>query len=259
MGFRMGESRKSEEGFTIVELLISILVSAIVLAAVSAAFIVQNKSFSNQEQVVDAQEHARAALQLMTKELLMAGYDPTAGADAGILVADSHTIRFTMDIVGDGDVADANEDITYALDATENQVTRKVGSSGTPQPIAENIEALTFTYFDSDDNALTPLPLDDPSDRARITRVSVEVTPKMPETAGFNHNAGEEGVVQLAKVGAVQAWTFVRDALVPDAHAKDKRGLKSSVTPHGLRRTRAGAGGEHHSAKDESHVDDTSS
>jgi type II secretory pathway pseudopilin PulG len=233
MGFRIGASRRGEEGFTLVELLISILVSMVVLGAVSATFIVQNKSFSSQEQVVNAQEHARAALQLMTKELLMAGYDPTGSADAGIEVAESDTVQFTMDTDGDQSFT-GSERIVYALDTTENQVTRN------GQPIAENIEALTFTYFDSDGAELSSLPLSD-SDKERVTRVAVEVTPIMPQSAGFKHGEGDENLIRLAQAGAVQAWAFVTDVLAPDALAASNRKLKDSVSPPNLGKTRSGA------------------
>jgi type II secretory pathway pseudopilin PulG len=233
MGFRMGESRKGEDGFTLVELLISILVSMVVLGAVSATFIIQNKSFSTQEQVVNAQEHARAALQLMTKELLMAGYDPTGNADAGIEVAESDTVQFTMDTDGSQSFT-GSERIIYALDTTENQITRN------GQPLAENIEALTFTYFDSDGAELSSLPLSD-SDKERVTRVSVEVTPIMPQSAGYRHGEDHADLIRLARAGAVQAWTFVTDVLAPDAHAVSNRKLKDSVSPPNLGKARSGA------------------
>jgi Tfp pilus assembly protein PilW len=245
MGIGTGNALKNEKGFTIVELLVSILVSMIVLAAVSAAFMVQNKSFADQEQVIDAQENARAAIQLMMKELLMAGYDPTGTAGAGILMADSDTVQFTMDIDGDGTATGiAGEDITYALDTSENQVTRETGGSGS-QPIAENIQAISFSYFDSDGNQLTAVPLSS-SDRAKVTRVSVEVTPKMPQSASFNHLMEQGDLVRLAKAGAVQVCAFVTEALVPSAQAQitstqDNTTLKDSVAPPNLGKTRTGA------------------
>lgn len=262
MGVRILKSGRGNEGFTIVELLVSILVSMIVLAAVSAAFIVQDKSFAKQEQVIDAHENARAAIQLMMKELLMAGYDPTGGASAGILLADSNTVRFTMDTNnsgnGDGDVADSNEDITYALDTAENQITRKVGSSGTPQPIAENIEALAFSYFDRNGNQLTGVPLSN-SDKAKVTRISVEVTPKMPETAGFNRRDDPENLIQLARAGAVRVWVLVNKALTPNAHAASDKTLKDSVTPPNLGKTKTGANDDYDAAEDKTYIEISSS
>ncbi len=219
------------------------------LAAISATFITQNKSFSNQEQVVDAQENARAALQLMTKELLMAGYDPTGGAGAGIEVADSDRVQFTMDTDSDQTFT-GTERILYALDTAENQVTRN------GQPIAENIQSLAFSYFDSDGNELTSVPLSN-ADKANVTRVSVEVTPIMPQSANFNHKGNEENIVRLAYGGAVQVWKAVAEVLTPSAFATNTRALKDSVSPPNLGKTRTAS--DYETAQDETWIETGSS
>ena len=213
--------KSGEEGFTMVELLISILVSMIVLAAISATFIIQNKSYAKQEQVVDVQENARAALQLMTKELLMAGYDPAGlakpGVVIGIMMADSDTVRFTMDLRGDslgsdpdGYVDDANEDVTYALDTTENQITRN------GQPIGESIQALSFQYFDSNDDELTSVPLS-ASDLEEVTRISVELEPLFPQSLSFDVRGGgtHKDFIRLAHAGAVRVCEAVAHVFSP--------------------------------------------
>ena len=217
------------------------------LAAISATFITQNKSFSNQEQVVDAQENARAALQLMTKELLMAGYDPSGKAGAGVEVADSDRVQFTMDINSDGDCEDSGERIIYTLDTIDNQVERKSGR-GTPVPIGENIQSLSFTYFDSDGNQLTSVPLSN-ADKANVTRVSVEVTRIMPQSANFNRKGNGENIVRLAYVGAVQVWKAVAEVLTPSAFATNTRALKDSVSPPNLGKTRTAS--DYETAQDE--------
>lgn len=234
-------AKRGEEGFTVAELLVSVLVSVIVLAAISASFMVQNKSFTAQEQIVETQQNARAALQLMTKELLMAGYDPMGTADAGIEEADSNTVQFTMDLNGNGTL-DSDERIVYALDTTENQVTRN------GQPMAENIEVLSFSYFDGDGTELTGVPLSS-SDKERVTRVSVEVTPRATQSASFNLKEGgaEEAVIRLAYAGAARVRGFVREVLTPPYAFADVSGtqsdrkLKDGVAPPNLGKTRTGA------------------
>ena len=233
--------RSGEEGFTLVELLISILVSMIVLAAISATFVIQNKSYAKQEQVVDVQENARAALQLMTKELLMAGYNPTGitgNAKPGIVEADSDTVRFTMDFRGailgsdpDGDVDDPNEDITYTLDADKDQVTRKSGSAGTAQPIGETIQTLSFKYFDSDDNELTGS-----FDLEEVTRVSIELEPLFPQSLSFDVRGGGtyRDFIRLAHAGAVRACEVVARVLSPSYAFAGPRTLKDGVKPPNL-------------------------
>jgi type IV pilus assembly protein PilW len=151
----MNDTQKTEAGFTLVELMIAIVVALIVTAAVYAAYVVQQRTYKAQEQVAEAQQNIRAALLLMCRDLRMAGYDPTGDANAGITAATQAGIRFTLDDAGaaatdpftgdsDGDTADANEDIEYALNGTT--LGKQTGGAGGFQPIAEDIQALEFRY-----------------------------------------------------------------------------------------------------------------
>ncbi len=165
----------SEKGFTLVELLVAILASLVVLGAIAATFIIQDRSYNRESQVVDMQENARAGMHMITQLLAMAGYDPTGTAGAGLVTAASDEIRFTMDLNGSGVIGDeitgeADEDITFALDTSDLQLTMD------DQPLAENIppDGLVFSYFDSNDNQLsTPLTAED---RASVTRVTIQLT-----------------------------------------------------------------------------------
>jgi len=96
----------------------------------------------------------------MTKEIRMAGCDPTGNAGAGIVTANANSISFTEDIRGDADGSDPdgatndpNESIAYAL--SNNNLVRNTG--GGNQVVAENIDALDFVYLDADGNTTTTL------------------------------------------------------------------------------------------------------
>ena len=244
--------RSGEEGFTMVELLVSILVSMIVLTAISATFVLQNKSYAKQEQVVDVQENARAALQLMTKELLMAGYNPTGSATAGIEKAEASTVQFTMDLGGntpgsppDGFVDDANEDITYTYDSINKRIDRN------DQPLAESIQALSFSYFDSDDNELTGS-----FDLKEVTRVAIQLTPLFPAHLSFDVRGSgtHKDLIRLAHAGAVRVSEVVARVLSP-SYAFADSSLQDSVKPPNL--GKRGAVGD--MANDETWDNDSSS
>jgi type IV pilus assembly protein PilW len=158
----------SEKGFTLVELLTAIVPALIVLGAVTSTLIIQNRSYEQQAHIVEMQENVRAGMQMMTRELVMAGYDPTGTTGAGIVSTGPSSIRFTMDLDGDGDVSDSNEDVTYALDATDKQLTRKCTAVDTATPLAENIQGLFFTYYDSNNSTA--------SDVGKIRRITIELT-----------------------------------------------------------------------------------
>lgn len=160
---------KNCNGFTLIEVLVAMLISGIVLATVYSAFQAQQDSYVAQDQVVEMQQNLRAAISLMTKELRMAGYDPSNSAGAGITAADVNGITFTLVADDDGndndsdgtvDEADELKTISYDLydtgvdnDADLDDIGRQVGA--TKRAIAENIEAMAFIYTLDDGTQVT--------------------------------------------------------------------------------------------------------
>ncbi len=163
--------KMSEKGFTLIELLVAMVASLVVLGAIAGTFIIQNNTYEQQAQVVQMQENARAGIQIMTTEFLMAGYDPTGSASAGIVTAGSDSVTFSMDLDGDGTVtgsSESSEYVTYALDTTDNQLTRMGTSTDTsPDPLSEDIEAVSLTYYDAN-NAVTAVV-------GNIRRITIEL------------------------------------------------------------------------------------
>ena len=160
---------ESNRGFTVIELLVSMAIAGVVMAAVYLSFNAQQKSYIVQEQVVAMQQNIRAAIYYMEREVRMAGYDPNGSGEMGILTAESDSIRFTLDINdgidndgdgsidewdeagnGNGNSNDSNEDITYSLYDFGGDGDNDLGrdSGGGNQPLAENIDVIDFVYLD---------------------------------------------------------------------------------------------------------------
>ena len=160
---------RSEKGFTLVELLVTVAMMVVVMAGVYLVFYSQQKSYTVQEQVAEMQQNLRGAMYLMAKEIKMAGCNPTGQAQAGISTAAAKSIHFTMDLRGkgtdtpNGNTSDENENITYALadilpTSSGDGVMEIVRDTGTGQQVvAENIDALNFVYLDSNGNVTTDL------------------------------------------------------------------------------------------------------
>jgi type IV pilus assembly protein PilW len=141
----------------------------------------QQKNHITQGNLVDMQQGLRAGLEVIGSELKMAGYDPRAGFTGGpmILVADTADLQFEIDRNGDGDL-DSGEAIRFALtndangdgiaDGTPCDLGRGL-DGGALQPLAENIDALNFVYFDSNGDVL-PTPV---ADRSAIGSIQVTV------------------------------------------------------------------------------------
>jgi type IV pilus assembly protein PilW len=184
-------------GFTLLELLIAMVVGLVVLGAVYAVFTVQNTQLSNQESMTEMQQNARIAMEMMTREIGLAGYRDVSltltdancsgsggalprctgttpwgsGYCLGIMTAAADAIKFTMDITNsaganntpDGTVCNANEFITYELYTSSGVqcLGRKSSVTATRQQVVENVEALEFLYYNSAGTQLTqPVALD---------------------------------------------------------------------------------------------------
>jgi type IV pilus assembly protein PilW len=146
---------RNNRGFTIVEVLVALSLTGIVMTAIYTTYISQQKSYSIQSQIGYMQQNLRAALQVMTGELRMAGYDPKGTADAKVvsLSTSPAAIRFTADLNADGDTDDANEDITYSVYTSDGvqQLGRK--NPDVNMSVAEHVEILDLVFLDADNNA----------------------------------------------------------------------------------------------------------
>lgn len=146
---------RKENGFTLVELLVALALTGMVMAVVYKTFASQQKVYVMQEDGSAMQQDLRAAMEIMSKDLRMAGYCPSRPGDAGIVTATASTLTFTLDSQEDGDLTDDPGDrITYSLSGTT--LGRTIGA-GVPQPVGDNIDALNFVYLDADGNVTVAL------------------------------------------------------------------------------------------------------
>jgi len=157
-------------GFTLIEVLITMLISGIIMASIYSVFQSQQKSYVIQDQVAEMQQNIRAAINVMVSEIRMAGYDPDDIGAAGITVANANSITFTLVADDDGldnDNADADGDSSTGADEPgelktiqydlydaygdlDNDIGRQVGAfASTKRAIAENIENVEFIYLDA--------------------------------------------------------------------------------------------------------------
>ena len=171
---------KNQKGFTLTELLVAMGLSLIVLGAVYGVYRVQTHTVRAQEFKMEAQEDARAALDMMTREIRNTAFFRTGTActtvpanTSGIIAATATNFQFVYDADGLNGCADtmatvgADENVTYAL--TGGNITRAV-NGGAAQPLtAGNVtNTIMFTYFDNAGIATTTL--------ANIKRVSITIS-----------------------------------------------------------------------------------
>ncbi len=142
-----------QRGVTLTELMVALVMGLATVAAVYSIHLVQVKQRIVQEDVMAMQQNARAAMDLMTRELRMAGYDPMgANRDEGSsndffgVAYHPAELHITSDLNGNGLPTDSNESIVFLHDASDLTLKRKVGRGGR-QPVGEHIQSLTIEYF----------------------------------------------------------------------------------------------------------------
>lgn len=200
----------SPKGFTLIELMIAMVVGLVLLAAVYSVFNLQNKELSKQEQIAVMQDNAKMAMEMMTREIMMAGYGATSSLPrcvgtttatntpcVGITAANANTISFSADLDNSGSITSSgsNENITYDLytsAASGVQVLGRSSNGGTHQPVVENIypsgtePALAFTYLKADGSSTTDLSL--------IRSIQIVITAR---TANVDQNTGNYRYITL--------------------------------------------------------------
>ena len=158
----------SQRGFTLTELMVALAISAIVTTGMYRTFVQQQRVSMQQEQLTEARQNARLSMDAMIEEIRDAGFDPGGLAGAGIVQANSTSLRFTRDMNCNGTLGRTQqpyakgvndrglgEDIAYSFHSPRQVIRRQVFEDGTPAgppaPLASNIIDLNFCYVLKDD------------------------------------------------------------------------------------------------------------
>ena len=143
----MSQSPKRQAyGFSLVEVMIAMTIGLMVLGSLISSFLLQQKTYDVEEQVAEMVQNARAAMDMMVREIRMAGYNPTGASFDGIPYHTSQ-LQISADLDGDGSTGNLNEAIIYTYDVENLRINRTAGAGA--QPFAENIQSFIFDYLDA--------------------------------------------------------------------------------------------------------------
>jgi Tfp pilus assembly protein PilW len=132
----------------LVDLLVSIAVSALLLGGVAALLHQGQQAYALGVARVEAQQGVRLALERMAAEVRDAGWSPGGTGVSAVDVAEPTQLTIQHDLDGDGVIAGAGERITYLL----RDATLRRDAGGGAQPLLPGVRGLAFTYLDADRN-----------------------------------------------------------------------------------------------------------
>ncbi len=155
------------EGFTLVELLVTLTIFGIVAGSLVGMFVPMTGSFISQNAGADLQQTIRATVDLMVRELRMAGFSSQSETGFGIIAAEPNRLSFSVDWDDDGMVTSSHRDnstilvesdlISYELDK-QSQSLRRITAEHTENQSSQTLIGgssdhmkmidLTFSYFD---------------------------------------------------------------------------------------------------------------
>ena len=186
-------------GFTLVELMVTVFLTAIAVIAIYRGYTTFSQSADAQQQTMEMQQNLRIGMAALVKDIMRAGMKEEDSTLVAFANADGATVEFGMDLgsggvyatdgvdndgdgvedddpdpavaaieaqeegrIGDGDFDDDGERIRYTLSGEDLQ--REVWDSAIPgfgaaQTVITNVSALDFVYLDEDGNQLGPLPI----------------------------------------------------------------------------------------------------
>jgi type IV pilus assembly protein PilW len=189
---------KKDGGFTLVELLVGLALGLVVAAGVLNIFVHQNRTNEYQQEVAYAQQNVRAAMELMTREIRSAGYNPENNSFDAVKTATASSIRVLSNVSGDseaGDPDDADEDVTYTIDNGNGYITRS--GNEVIRDVVPN--SLQFTYYKADGTALVPASQED-RDTIRTVGVQFQVHTEKEDpnySGGYDLNPSGSGTCRV--------------------------------------------------------------
>lgn len=172
--------RQRRAGFTLLELLVSLLLTAVFAVAAHRFCLALLQSAAVLEATSRLEEGARVALLIIARDLRDGGYGMPEGAPP-LRAASADAVSLARDLDGDGDSDDTNERVGYRFDAASGQLLRQLGDAP-PQPMLQELAAngLALAYYDAAGDRLpASLPLTDVQ-LAEVRRVDLSLILEIP-------------------------------------------------------------------------------
>jgi prepilin-type N-terminal cleavage/methylation domain-containing protein len=130
----------NRKGITLIELMVALVISGIVMGAIYRLFITQTRAYTVQDQVAEVQQSVRSAMEILVRDLRMAGSETLAVPIVTPVASNSITVNYQA------------SQITYSI--VGGSLRRTLGD-GTFEVILPNVNSFILTYgIDADGNRI---------------------------------------------------------------------------------------------------------
>ena len=155
----------NKKGFTAVEMLVSLAILSITLGSIYSLYMSFIRTCTKEGVKINVQQGVRSSLDMMIRDIRLAGLDPMGTDDFGIIAVTPRRILFTADRDMDGELDDA--DATFVIDDSDMEfmayeydgnssvrmsLYKADGSLEISDTMVENVTDLSFAYFNSEAN-----------------------------------------------------------------------------------------------------------
>jgi type IV pilus assembly protein PilW len=236
------EINNSQHGFSIVELMIAILITVLVMAGVYTTFVVQQRSFTSQDQVSETQGSSKIAFDMIVNDIRNAGYgypegesplingfkgavtinDPSLsppgpnGSDFLTLIGGFRDIA-TVGVPEGQDTVETGQtdlDVCYTGTTKFNTTTRKyISIDGVTYAEITSIESGKAVNCADTERLILDRPVDKAFPEGRPVYLIEDVTYRLVTADGTNCNNAQPGTTCLQRVnsGAGTVVTIASD------------------------------------------------
>ena len=155
----------NKKGFTAIELLVSLAILSMTLGSIYSLYMSFIRTCTKEGVKINVQQGVRSSLDMMIRDIRLAGLDPTGTDDFGIVAVTPQRIQFTADRDMDGELDDADatdgiddpdmEFMAYEYDGNSTlkmSLYKADGSLEISDTMVENVSDLSFAYFNSEAN-----------------------------------------------------------------------------------------------------------
>jgi len=173
------KSIRDNRGFTLVEMMMTLLIFGVVMGVIGNVFFTTQGLYGRTSERATQQMSARAGLSIIAEELRRAGYDPDGAGIVGLESAHADTIRVNAELndVDGLQTGEPSETVTYYFDQDLEAVMRNPGTGA--QVMVEDVTAFTMTYYDAANQVVGPPPLT-PTLAGTVRSVEVLITTETP-------------------------------------------------------------------------------